>query len=116
MIGLFDKIGPAGAIVTALCCLGFPVLISLLTAIGAGFLITDKFLLPLLSLFLVASVWGSYGSYKRHGKRGVVVLSAAGAALVFAGLWVHPVVVGAGIVGLIASPVWSIKLLRRRRM
>lgn len=105
MKGLYDRLGPVGSIITALCCLGLPVLVSFLTATGAGFLITDKFLLPLLGLFLAASVWGSYGSYKRHGRRHVVVLSAVGAALTFIGIWVHGTVVAVVLTLLVASPL-----------
>jgi mercuric ion transport protein len=112
MKGLLDKIGPAGAIITALCCLGLPVLISLLTAIGAGFLITDKFLLPLLALFLAVSVWGGYVSYRRHGRHAVVVVSVLGAVLTFAGVWLHWTVVAIGLALLIASPVLSFMSLR----
>jgi len=34
-----DKVGIAGSIFAALCCLGFPALLSILSAIGLGFLI-----------------------------------------------------------------------------
>ena len=33
-----DKLGVAGSVFTALCCLGFPALVSTLSAIGLGFL------------------------------------------------------------------------------
>ncbi|PYL07780.1 MAG: hypothetical protein DME33_09385 [Verrucomicrobia bacterium] len=35
-----DKIGIAGSLFAALCCLGFPALISIITAVGLGLLIT----------------------------------------------------------------------------
>jgi hypothetical protein len=34
-----DKIGVGGSLFAALCCLGFPALLSILSAIGLGFLI-----------------------------------------------------------------------------
>jgi len=51
MKAYFDKIGPLGSIFAALCCIGTPGLLAFLTAIGAGFLLTDLILLPLLILF-----------------------------------------------------------------
>lgn len=116
MKGLLDKAGPVGAFFTSLCCLGYPAFISLLTAIGAGVLTRDEYLIPLHVVFLSMSVWGSYGSFKRHGRRSVVIMSAAGAVLTFIGIWVHGAVVALGLTLLIASPVWSMKLLRRRNV
>lgn len=36
-----DRIGVGGSLFAALCCLGFPALVSLLSAIGLGFLVND---------------------------------------------------------------------------
>jgi mercuric ion transport protein len=33
-----DKVGVVGSVFTALCCLGIPALLSILSAIGVGFL------------------------------------------------------------------------------
>lgn len=63
-----DKIGLGGSIFTALCCLGFPALLSILSAIGLGFLINDAILLPLLSIFLVITLWGLFSGIRYHGK------------------------------------------------
>jgi mercuric ion transport protein len=41
-----DKIGVGGSLFAALCCLGFPALVSILSAIGLGFLINDDILRP----------------------------------------------------------------------
>jgi hypothetical protein len=37
-----DKIGVGGSLFAALCCLGFPALLSILSAIGLGFLINAE--------------------------------------------------------------------------
>lgn len=53
-----DKIGVAGSMVAALCCLGTPAMLSLVAAVGLGFLINDAVLVPLLAVFLEATLWG----------------------------------------------------------
>lgn len=47
-----DKVGLLGAVFAALCCLGVSAVVSIVTAIGLGFLLNDAVLLP----FLVASL------------------------------------------------------------
>ena len=47
------SIGFTGSLFSLLCCLGFGPLIAFLSAIGAGFLINDAILAPLLIVFLV---------------------------------------------------------------
>ncbi len=44
------------ALVTTLCCLGFPALVGLLSALGAGFLLNDRYLEP-----------GLFGNAPAHG-------------------------------------------------
>jgi mercuric ion transport protein len=53
-----DKIGVGGSLFAALCCLGFPALVSILSAIGLGFLLNDDILRPLLIVFLLVAVFG----------------------------------------------------------
>lgn len=55
-----DRIGVGGSIFAALCCLGFPALLSTLSAIGLGFLVNDAILVPLLILFLGITIAGLY--------------------------------------------------------
>lgn len=54
-----DKWGPIGSIFAALCCLGFAPALAALSAVGLGFLINDLVLIPLLVLFLGATIWDS---------------------------------------------------------
>jgi MerC mercury resistance protein len=55
-----DKIGLGGSLFAALCCLGLPALLSILSAIGLSFLINDGVLLPLLIVFLLVTLVGLY--------------------------------------------------------
>lgn len=61
-----DKIGVGGSAFAALCCLGFPALLALLSAIGLGFLIHDVVLIPLLAVFLLMTLVGLYYGMKSH--------------------------------------------------
>lgn len=44
------------AVIAALCCLGFPALVGVFSALGAGFLINDRYLEPLLSALLLLTL------------------------------------------------------------
>ena len=72
-----DKVGIGGSLFAALCCLGFPALLSILSAAGLGFLIHDAVLLPLLVAFLVLTIYGLYRGYQRHGRPGAVILGGS---------------------------------------
>lgn len=78
-----DKVGLIGSITATLCCLGFGPLIALLSAIGAGFLLNDAVLAPLLLVFLALGVVGLSFSYKRHRKPYSLMLHVVGSVLVF---------------------------------
>jgi mercuric ion transport protein len=62
-----DKIGVGGSLFAALCCLGFPALLSIISAIGLGFLINDAILQPMLIVFLLVSVFGLLLGMRHHG-------------------------------------------------
>src|SRR5262249_11180749 len=75
-----DKVGVGGSLCAALCCLVFPALISIVSAIGLGFLINDDILRPLLIFFFAgrnfgaspwhASSWKPMGTDCRNPERG----------------------------------------------
>ncbi|MFK5948431.1 MAG: MerC domain-containing protein [Methylococcales bacterium] len=46
-----------GTAITAACCLGLPIVLSALTAIGLGFLIHDAILIPLFISFIGFNLW-----------------------------------------------------------
>lgn len=70
--------GFIGSAFAALCCIGSPVLIGALGAIGAGFLINDKILLPLLALSLLLSVFGLLSAYRRRHRTWPLVMGLLG--------------------------------------
>jgi mercuric ion transport protein len=75
-----DKAGVLGAAFTALCCLGIPAVLSVVSAIGLGFLINDAILFPLLVLSLVVTLWGLYSGWRRHRHVSALVLAGIASA------------------------------------
>jgi mercuric ion transport protein len=112
-----DKIGTSGSIVAALCCLGTPAVLSLVAAVGLGFLIDDAILVPLLAVFLLATLWGLVLGWRRHGR--VAALALGGVASVL--LSVSVFFLGSGplayvaITTLVAASVVNMTLSRPRR-
>lgn len=111
-----DKIGVAGSMVAALCCLGTPAVLSLVAAVGLGFLINDAILVPLLAVFLVATLWGLVLGWRRHGR--IPALALGGVACIL--LFVSVLFLGSrllaylSITGLVAASVMNVMLARPR--
>lgn len=103
-------LGTLGAIFTALCCIGTPALLALLTSIGAGFLINDLILLPLLVVFLGTTLWGLRRTQHTHGRRGPLVVATISSVVIVVAVWFAPLLVLLGLGGLMAATVWNICL------
>lgn len=111
-----DKVGVVGSIVTALCCLGVPAVLSTVSALGLGFLIHDTVLAPLLVLALGLAVWGLAHGRRRHGGSSALLLGlASGVGLLLFSLIVpSTTLAGVSIAGLVAASVLNVRLARRR--
>jgi mercuric ion transport protein len=111
-----DKIGVLGAIFAAACCLGFPAVLSILTAIGLGFLINDAVLLPLLVIFLIATLIGLYLGVRHHGSwlAFMIGLLSAVSVSIFIFVAFNKVLTGVGIGGLIAAGLLNMWLRARK--
>lgn len=111
-----DKIGLGGSLFAALCCLGFPALLAIVSAIGLGFLIQDAVLLPLLAVSLVATLLGLYLGVRHHGSWlafGVGAVSALG-TFAFIFVWLNKALAGVGIAGLVAASLLNVWLRMRK--
>ena len=97
----------AGAAFAAACCLGVVSALAVLSAVGAGFLIHDAFLIPLYLLLLGLSAWLLYRSARAHGDLTPFWAGAGGLVVAFVGLWISPVLVYAGLAALITGSVWD---------
>lgn len=100
---------------TALCCLGFPALLSFLAAIGLGFLINDAILIPFLLGFLGVTLWGLYLGRRHHRSWSAFTLGALGAAVTLVAIALGPAMLGGvGIAALIGSSVLNVVLRARQ--
>lgn len=109
------SIGFTGSLFSLLCCLGFGPLIAFLSAIGAGFLINDAILAPLLIVFLVLGGVGLGLTYRRHRRIGplAIHLSSGVAVIVFTFMLFLPPLVWLSIVGLLTASLWDFILAKR---
>lgn len=107
-----DRIGVGGSLFAALCCLGFPALVSLLSAIGLGFLVNDAILIPLLILFLGATIAGLYSGVRHHHRWAALIVGAASAAItaVFIAIVPNGFLAAIGIGGLVGASVLNVWL------
>jgi MerC mercury resistance protein len=81
-----------GAAIAAACCMGVPVVLSAVGAVGLGFLIQDAYLFPIFVGFIGVSLWTIYRSARKHENAVPEAmlpfwLSGAGTLISTAGLW-----------------------------
>jgi mercuric ion transport protein len=107
-----NKIGLAGSLFALMCCLGFGPLIALLSAIGAGFLVHDAVLAPLLVVFLVIGGIGVGITYRRHQKAGPLLINFMSSIAIFIFTFVvfFAPLIWLGIAGLVTASVWDFVL------
>jgi mercuric ion transport protein len=103
----------AGSAFAGACCLGVTGALSILSAIGAGFLVNDAFLIPLYVGLLGLSLWLLYSSARSHRNPAPFWTGLGGALVAFAGLWILPALVYVGLAVLIAGSVWDFRNGRR---
>ena len=111
-----DKVGILGAAFAALCCLGVSAVLSVVSAIGLGFLANDAILLPLMIVSLLVTGWGLVSGYRRHHRPAALVLGAFGGIGLLVFSFVHQVrpLAIASIALLVAASVVNVVFLRRQ--
>lgn len=112
-----DKIGTAGSIFAVFCCLGSPALLSIVSAVGLGFIVRDAILFPLLAVFLSVTLLGLYlGTRSHHQPWALVIggLSTLAIAMVFLGLLPSLVLAYVGVSGLVAASILNVWLRVRQ--
>jgi len=106
--------GLFGAGIAAACCLGIPVVVGAVGAVGLGFLIYDPYLFPLFVGFAALNLWGLYRSARAHGNLAPFWTGLGGGIVASAGLWLLvtgysptgiPVYAGVGV--LVAGSIWG---------
>jgi MerC mercury resistance protein len=74
-----ETIGPLGAVMCAVLCLGLPIVSGILGVAGLNFLRDDRFLIPFEILCCVAFLWALERGGQVHGRRIVVWLASVAA-------------------------------------
>lgn len=115
--GLVDVAGVFGAIFAALCCAGTTVVVSVVTALGLGFLRQDALLWPLMIISLVVALWGFWRSARVHQNSGPLLLGSIGAISLASGvIFVHGFpamqLIYGGALLLVTVTVWNVWLRR----
>ena len=101
-----DKIGVGGSLFAVLlCCLGFPALVAILSAIGLGFLINDDILWPLMIVFLLLAILGLVLGMRHHGSPWALIVGILSALTLYVFIYVsfNQVIAGLGIAGLVIA-------------
>src|SRR5260370_11073080 len=83
-----DKSGVGGSLFAALCCLGFPALLSIPLSIGLGFLINDTILQPILIVFLLVSVFALVLVIRHHGSPWALIIGVLSAVPAYVFIYV----------------------------
>ena len=111
-----DKIGVGGSLFAALCCLGFPALVSILSAIGIGFLINDDILRPLMIVFLLVAILGLVLGMRHHGRPWALILAILSAVTLYVSIYVsfNDVIAGLSIAGLVIASLLNLFLRQRQ--
>ncbi len=119
--------GLFGAAITAACCLGIPVVLSAVAAVGLGFLLHDAYLLPMFAAFTGLNLWTLYRSARKHealseeamlafwtGSIGASV-STLGLGLTVTGILpVAVILVYSGLALFIVANIWDFTIGRNR--
>ena len=110
-----EKVGLLGSLFALMCCLGFGPLIALVSAIGAGFLINDKILGPLLVLMLLMGAIGLIITKRLHRKIGPLALHIISALTVYVFTFQHfyKPLIWVGIMELVGASLWDFWLGKR---
>jgi len=118
-VGWADTAGVCGAVFAALCCMGAPVIVSALAAIGLSWLRQDAILWPLMVVSLAIAIWGLALDRRVHGATGPLMIAVFSALGLVAGvIFVHGpparVLINTSALALVLATAWNVWLRKAR--
>jgi mercuric ion transport protein len=113
--------GLLGSAFAAACCLGLPLALSALGALGLGFLAQDAYLMPLFAAFVTFTLWQLYKSAQRKSYLPPYWLGLSAAVVSLVSMWLtvtglYPVtaLIIISLFALVAASLWDIIAARRK--
>jgi uncharacterized membrane protein (UPF0136 family) len=108
------RAGALGALFTTACCIGLPAVVSLLSAVGAGVLLNDRYLQPLLVATLLITISASALTYWRHRNPMPLIVTTLSAALIYWFIYrdYRVPIVWVGAAALVGAQVWEVVAVR----
>lgn len=115
------QMGSIGSALTVgLCPVCIPAIGGMLSALGLGFVVSEKILHPLLIAFLGITIAGLFWSYlKEHRQLAPLILGIAMGGGLYAGRYIYfgyrinQIMMYGSIVGLIVVSIWNVRLRRK---
>jgi len=112
--------GLIGTGFAAACCLGLPLVLSAVGAVGLSFIVNDAYLMPLFAAFVTYTLWQLYHSSKQHNDLRPFYLSAfCGVSsivvmmLLVTGIYPSTTLLTLGLIGLVLGSIWGLINSRR---
>lgn len=108
------RLGVVGSLITTACCIGLPAVVGLFTAIGAGFLVQDKYLQPLLIAFLLLTVAASALTFWSHRNPIPLVITVLAGIVIYWFIYgqYRVTFVWIGAAAMVAAQVWDVAAVR----
>ena len=99
---------------TTACCIGLPAVVSLATALGAGFLLTDRYLQPLLTTLVLVTIAAGALTYRRHRNLAPLLVTVLSADAIYWFIYrdYRVQIVWVAALALIAAQVWDVLAVR----
>ncbi len=113
LLGQFS--GLLGSAFAAACCLGLPLILSAVGALGLGFIVQDAYLMPLFAAFVAFTLWQLYRSARSKANMQPFWLGLIAAVISIVAMWltvtgIHPLnwLIISSLVALVGASLWDI--------
>jgi len=107
--------GLLGSAFAAACCLGLPLVLSAVGALGLGFIVQDAYLMPLFAAFVIFTLWQLYRSANSKTRMQPFWLGLVAAIISIVAMWftvtgIYPLtwLIILSLVTLLGASLWDI--------